>query len=427
VLAVQTGIAQNIGVTSLIGRAIIKLSPLTAVYIAVILATQTNEFRGDEGGYVSFATNLTHGHYSPRGDVDLWWGPGYPIILAPFVLMGVPFLVPRLLNAAFLFFAVVYFYHSLRLYTSSKYLLPIAYVFGLYPPFLRFLGFLWTETLAVLLICGMTYHFCKLGQEGVGGRKHELLSGIYLGYLALTRVFFGYVILASLILSALAFLWKRRLVFKKALLVCLIAFAVCLPYLFYTYSLTGRVFYWSNSGGLQLYWMSSPYSDELGDWQFRDPAKGHHDAVEKHLAFFEKVAKLPSVERDEAFRTAGIQNIVNHPFKYFTNWLANMGRLFFDYPYSYGPQSTRTYFYMMPNMFIFVFMVLTIYPAWRRRSATPTELHLLLGFALITIAGNSLLSAYTRFFCILVPIVGAFMIVVLVNARSVTSLELEMT
>jgi hypothetical protein len=398
-------------------KAIIKLSPLLILYVAIILATQTDEFRGDEGGYISFATNLTHGYYSPRGDVDLWWGPGYPIILAPFVFFKAPLLIPKLLNAAFLFYAVIYFYQTLRLYTDGRYLLLFTYLFGLYPPFLRLLGYIWTETLAVLLISGLLYHFCKVGRERTHAKMHQVLAGLYLGYLALTKVFFGYVILASLIISLLVLVFRTGHLIKKAALVCCIALVVCLPYLCYTYSLTNKIFYWSNSGGLQLYWMSSPYSEELGDWQFRDPAKGRGKAVENHLALFERVSKLPAVERDDAFKRAAIQNIAHHPFKYFTNWLANVGRLFFDYPYSYAPQTLRTYFYMIPNLFIFAVSLLTLYPAWQRRYLTPSELHLLVFFTILATAGESLLSAYARLFWILTPIIDVFIISVLSNSR----------
>lgn len=421
VLAMQARIAKNIRLSSSNAKAIIKLLPLSVVYIAVILATQTNEFRGDEGGYVRFATNLTHGYYSPRGDVDLWWGPGYPIILAPFVFFQTPLLTPKLLNAVFLFCAVVYFYQTLRLYTSSKYLLRFSYLFGLYLPFLRLLGFMLTETLAVLLISGMTYHFCKLGQERARGKIHQLLAGTYLGYLALTKVFFGYVILASLILSGLVFLFRKDYIIKKAILVCCIGFVICLPYLFYTHAITGKIFYWSTAGGEPLYWMSTPYAEELGDWQFSDPRKGTSKVVENHRVFLEEVYKLPSVQRDDELKRAAIHNIANHPFKYFTNWLANIGRMWFDYPYSYYQQNIRTYFYMIPNMFVFVLLTLTIYPAWRRLSVTPKELHLLLCFSLLAAGGTSLLSASARFFWILMPIIHLFIISILVNAVSVTS------
>src|SRR5262249_42095443 len=202
---------------------------------------------------------------------------------------------------------------------------------------------------------------------------------------------------------------------RKAIVVCGIALAVCLPYLLYTYSLTGKIFYWGNSGGLQLYSMSTPYPGEYGDWLFIEHVKANKLSAEHHLAFLQELDKLPSIERDDALKRAGIRNILNHPLKYFENWVCNVSRLFFDYPYSYVEQTPKTLFYMVPGMFILVLATLSIYPAWRRRRDTPQELHVLMGFLLISLAGSSLVSAYARQFWILTPILDVFMVTVLVR------------
>ena len=398
-------------------KVLLRLSPLLVIYIMLIVLTSRSDFFGDEGGYVSHAINLTHGYYTPANNIDLWWGPGYSIIMAPFVLLKAPWLAVKLLNAFFLFFAVIYFYHTLRLYTSSRYVLLLSYLFGLYPPFLRLLSYMLPETLTTLLVAGLTYHFCKLNQSPTHSRMHQLLAGCYLGYLALTKVLFGYVIVVCLIIAGLAFmLVKRSQVLKKAMAVCGIAFLVCLPYPLYTYSLTGKLFYWGNVGGMQLYWMATPYEDELGDWQFIEQIRTNPKLAAHHLAFYEKVAKLPSIERDDVFMREAIHNIGKHPSKYFRNWLNNIGRLFFDYPYSYVYQTPHTYFYMIPNMFIVVLGVLSLYPAWRQRKVTPTEIYVLLAFVLIAMGGTSLVSAYARQLWVMTPIIDLFITTVVVNA-----------
>jgi hypothetical protein len=421
-------------------KAIMKLSPLLAIYIALIVITQRNELWGDETGYLGFATNLTHGYYSPPApDIDLWWGPGYPMVLAPFVLLMLPWIAVKLLNAFFLFFAVVYFHQTVRLYSSSKYLVHLSYLFGFYLPFLRYLSFMITETLVVFLMSAITYHFCKLNQQPTSSRTHQVLAGLFLGYLALTKVFYGYVIAAGLVLAVLMFiLLKRSDVAKRAIVTCGIGFLVCLPYLAYTYSLTGKLFYWGTSGGVSLYYMSSPFDDELGSWgpvfpnrarwaHYAEELRGDPTAVdsdgsqklaEHHLAFFDKVAQLPTgPAQDDAFKSAALANIRAHPFKYLKNWIANVGRLLFDYPYSSRLQTPRTYFFALPNMFIFVFGVVSIYPLWRYRRVIPTEIYLLLAFSIIAIGGTSLISAQSRQFNVLTPILGVVIFVALGGTR----------
>src|SRR5262249_27283060 len=270
-------------------KTLIRFLPLLLLYVTIVLLDRRQAFFGDEGGYLRFATNLTHGYYSPPGEVDLWWGPGYPIILVPFVLLKAPWVIIKLLNAFLLFFTVVYFYETIKLYTSSKYLLLFAYLFGLYLPFLRLLGYMLTETIAVFLISAITYHFCKSGELGSPAKKHQILAGFLLGYLALTKVFFGYAILTGLIIAGLVYLLKRSKVLRKAIVVCGIALAICLPYLLYTYSLTGKIFYWGNSGGLQLYSMSTPYQGEYGDWLFIEHVKPNKVSAEHHLAFLQEL------------------------------------------------------------------------------------------------------------------------------------------
>ncbi|MBI4707252.1 MAG: glycosyltransferase family 39 protein [Candidatus Omnitrophica bacterium] len=303
-----------------------------------------------------------------------------------------------------MFMAVLYFYHTLRFYLKERSALFLSYLFGLYPPFFRHMHQLLTETLSVLLICGIIYHICKIYNDDKKSQFHLLIASLYLGYLALTKIFFGYVILSGLLLFLFLFFLKRKNVFKKTLMVYALALLVCLPYLFYTYSLTGKIFYWGNSGGLSLYWMSTPYDNEFGDWfGFYDPEE-YPKLFKNHVGFFGKLQNLSSIQRDEELKKQAIQNIINNPSKFFMNWLANIGRLVFSYPYTYSKQKLSTYFYIIPNMFIAVFSVLCFYlscKAWRH---IPYEIYALLLFGIISFLGSSLLSAYSRQFTPLVPV-----------------------
>ena len=84
--------------------------------------------------------------------------------------------------------------------------------------------------------------------------------------------------------------------------------------------------------------------------------------------------------------------------------MANIGRLLFSYPFSYTQQKLSTYYFLIPNMFIVVFFVLSIYPAILRWKSIPYEIYALLYFSLIAFGGTSLVAADTRQFTPLVPI-----------------------
>ncbi len=390
---------------------------LLSLYVLIVLAAQTSDFQGDEGRYVMFANNLLHGFYSPSDPdkINLWNGPGYPIVLLPFIILKLPLLTAKLLNAFFLLAVVIYFYHTLRLYMRKQHAELFSCLIGLYPPFLLRLHFLLTEIFVFFIMSGFIYHFCKLHRNDGKHRLHLFAASLYLGYLALTKVFFGYVITIGLLLFLFLYVWKKRShALKKTLLVYSLAFLLCLPYLFYTYSLTGKIFYWGNSGGMSLYWMSSPYDDELGDWITREYPHGN-ELFKKHQDFFNEAIKLPPIQMNDEFQRRAIHNIVNNPLKYFRNWLANIGRLFFNYPFSERPQQLTTYIYIIPNMFLLVVSAFCFYPSYLRRKFIPYEINALLLFGIISFLLTSLVTAYNRQFQPLVPIFCLWIFFTLTN------------
>jgi hypothetical protein len=145
--------------------------------------------------------------------------------------------------------------------------------------------------------------------------------------------------------------------------------------------------------------MSTPYSNELGDWW-------HEDSLSlspNHKAFMDSISILPPVQKDEAYKNAALNNIKNHPTKYFSNWIANIGRLLFSYPYSNKQQSINTYFTFLPDMFIVVIITLTFSISIIHYKRFPEGMIFLLLFILIYLFGCSLVSAYRRMFYITMP------------------------
>jgi hypothetical protein len=149
--------------------------------------------------------------------------------------------------------------------------------------------------------------------------------------------------------------------------------------------------------------MSTPYKNEWGNW-FSFKNVQELPELAQHRGFFNKIAGFSEVERDIAFRQEAVSNIIRHPRKYFANWIANIGRLLFSYPFSYTQHSLDTYFYILPNMFIIVLSTFAVYPILLRWNIIPYEIRALLFFVSITFIGSSLLSAYARQFWPIVPI-----------------------
>src|SRR2546426_6196913 len=140
----------------------IRLMPVLILYTLIFLAASRPTLEGDEPRYAEFATNLTHGYYSDRHSINLWNGPGYPLVLYPFALLQLPWQAAKLLNVFFLFGALVYFYRTLQLYMKRGLALRFAYLLGLFPPFLASIHLLMTECFASFLVCAFSFYFCKL-------------------------------------------------------------------------------------------------------------------------------------------------------------------------------------------------------------------------------------------------------------------------
>jgi hypothetical protein len=384
-------------------RDLFKFIPLLLLYLVIVIIFSSNKFAGDESGYVRYANHLINGYQAAPGENRLWWGPGYPIILAPFIFLKIPLLAAKILNAVFVFGAVLYFYKTVSLYFENKHAIILTFAMGLYPPMLTLLNVVMTENLVYLLVSGFMFHFCRALRESGAARGHLLAASAYLGYLALTKVFFGYVILAGILLFTGLSVWQRTDKTKKTTYIYLMALLLCLPYLTYTYSVTGRFFYWGSSGGMSLYWMSTSYhKNEVGSWFSYANVKDTPELA-THRDFFDKISGLSEIEKNKAFTRQAITNITHHPVTYFKNWIANNSRLLFSFPYSFTEQKISTLFYLIPNMFIVVLLILSVYPAILRWRIIPYELLALLVFVLITYGGTSLLSAYDRQFRPLVP------------------------
>ncbi len=92
---------------------LLKLLPLLALYVLFGVLNNKAALRADEPRYLVYAHNILKGYFASPESLMFWNGPGYPLYLAPFVAWKAPLLVPRLGNALFLYFGMVYFQAAL--------------------------------------------------------------------------------------------------------------------------------------------------------------------------------------------------------------------------------------------------------------------------------------------------------------------------
>jgi hypothetical protein len=386
-----------------VGNPWLIFSPFLAIFILLVLKLHSDKMEGDESRYFMYAQNLLQGFYSPKNVVFLWNGPGYPLFLVPFLYFKLPLITIPLANAIMQYMSIVFLFKSIKAYTNTKTALLASFAWGLYYLGYQEIPSMLTEPFTSFLMSALL----------VSLSSYLYVSGIIIGLIVLTKFIFGYILLFMLIFWAAVYLinqMKKIATPKiKSLLIALgIAFVIVTPYLAYTYQLTGRVFYWGNSGGMNLYWMSTPYENEFGDWfpetLFNGQEVGGPTLYKNHLSDFTYFLTLKGVESDDAYKKKGIENIKKYPLKYIRNWFTNQGRLWFNFPQTGFSHTERGLLRFVPNAILLTFFLFSLYLWGLNFRKCPIEVNFLALFILTYLAMSSLISALPRQLTISVPI-----------------------
>jgi hypothetical protein len=377
--------------------------PFLFFYIVFILIHYSKINEGDEPRYLYYAHNLLMGFYSPPApDVYLMNGPGYPIILVPFVALHLPKIWILIFNAVFQYLSIIFLFKSLQQFVSLRKAFIFSLFWACFYNSLEYIAYIYMESFTVFLVSLLIFFLLKaFSQDVPKSKKYILLSGFIIGYIALTKIIFGYVLLWMLIGSGLLWIINRNAInYRKGLVILLIAFTTFIPYLLYTYHITGRVFYFG-TGSDNLYWMSTLREHEYGNYftpNSMDSLKLYH---QKEL---DEINKYKGVAKDEIYKRIVIENIKSHPIKYLENCFSNIGRILFNYPYSYTFEKPTTLLRLPLNGIIVVFTLFCLIPTFMNWRKINYVIRFMLFFALLYFAGSILGSAETRMFTIIVPI-----------------------
>jgi hypothetical protein len=387
------------------------------LYIFLIIKFLPDIKIGDQARYLIYAKYMITGLLPPaEPDFNILGnGPGYSLILVPFVALNLPLIWINLLNAVFFYFSIVLLFKSLQQLVSHKSAIIFSIAWAIYPTLYEKLCFILPEVFVVLLISLLIFTTLKTfnSNNSKKAKWYLLFSGITFGYLALTKPIFGYVLMCMFIIMALIWLTNRKSInYKKGIAIILIALITTAPYLAYTYHITGRAFYWSSLGGNNLYWMTSPYEDEFGSWlaypvhpDRKESIPGSTELIiSRHQKDFDELFKYKGVQQDDLFKKMAIRNIKSHPLQFLENCFSNVGRMLFNFPYAYETQKTGTLLRLPFNGIIVVFTLFCLIPTcinWRK-IAFPIRFML---FLIVLYFGGSVLgSAEPRMFTAIVPV-----------------------
>lgn len=408
--------------------------PYLLLYVLIVLRYHEDFMYGDEERYYTFAQNLLRGFYSPPApDINLWNGPGYPLFLVPFVFFKLPLVAITLCNAFFLYLSVVFLYKSIIRYTNKNYALFFSLCWASYFVVFTELQYILTEIFSIFLSTLFLYLYTRASTGKNHKKRYLLASGITLGYLVLTKIIFGYILLILIAFYFIIRIVRKNRTGASTLNILLIAFLINAPYLLYTYNLTGKWFYWGNSGGMSLYWMSTPFEREYGDFysgalvtsdsieliynssetrdvrQYPVDLKSFVDTdsnffVINHQADIDYIYHYSGIERDEAYRRLALQHIREKPLKYIRNIFSNISRLFFGYPYSYTLQKDVTVLRLFTGSLVFVLLALSAILSFINFRVIRPEIRFIILFTALYLLLTTLVSAYPRQLYPLLPV-----------------------
>jgi hypothetical protein len=398
--------------------------PFLIVFIIYVLIFPTNGHQGDESRYIMFARNLLNGFYSPPPpNINLTNGPGFPIILMPFLALHLPLISITIMNAVFYYFSVIFLYKALEQVVSLTITLIFSLFWACYYISYQNMPFVHTEIFTYLLISMLIFFLIKAFKPETSGnvKRNIFCAGFILGFIVLTKIAFVYVFLVMLIGSSVLWIYnKEKINYYKGFIIMVIAFATVLPYMIYTYNLTGRMFYWNTNTGVTLYWSTNPYKDEYGDWKqdldentvdmgnynipgAEDTLIAHH-ARDYYSIFKNKKFTQFGMAQDDAFKKFALDNIKVHPLKYLQNCVLNVGRLIFQYPFSYAVQRPKVLLVFPINGIIFTLILFCLIPTFRNWRNIIYPVRFMLIFAFLYLGLSSMVTAYVRMFSIIVPV-----------------------
>jgi 4-amino-4-deoxy-L-arabinose transferase-like glycosyltransferase len=394
-----------------VGNPWLIFSPFLAIFILLVLKLHSDKMEGDESRYFMYAQNLLQGFYSPKNVVFLWNGPGYPLFLVPFLYFKLPLITISLANAIMQYMSIVFLFKSIKAYTNTKVALLASLAWGVYYLGYQEIPSILTEPLTSFLMSSLLVSLSSYFTKG--NKNYLYVSGIIIGLIVLTKFIFGYILLFMLIFWVAVYLiYQMKKIAQpkiKSLIIALgIAFVLVTPYLAHTYQLTSRIFYWGNSGGMNLYWMSTPYENEFGDWfpetLFIGQAISGTNLYKNHLSDINYFLTRKGIERDDAYKQKGIENIKKYPLKYIRNWFTNQGRLWFNFPQTGFSHSERGLLRFVPNAILLTFFLLSLYLWGINFKKCPIEINFLALFILSYLGMTSLISALPRQLTVSVPI-----------------------
>jgi hypothetical protein len=392
---------------SLSARALrITITGLVAIfYIALVLHTHDYMLEGDEIRYVEDAVHLREGSFI-QDNQRVINGPGYPIMLMPFVGHHESWIWARFVNVACVTGAVWILFGFICRRTNPYWALASASAVGFNPSILKWVPTLMCEPVSLFCVTAVMASFERVIDAPRLRWAWIFLCSLSFAWLVMNKVIFGYVAMVGLALSCVAWLLHKpwRDAWLRTAIICAGTLVLCLPYLMHTSAKTGKLMCWSTTGGEMLYWMTSTRPGEDGHW---------HDWVEvqdrpellPQREFYLNTFKENGPERDRLLSARAKEQLAANPTGVLYNWVCNQCRIWFAFPRSFEVEKLNRIAYIIWNSPLLLGLILCISLGWRRWISIGPIPSILMGLAVVYLGGQSLAPAQPRYLVVVLPLI----------------------
>jgi 4-amino-4-deoxy-L-arabinose transferase-like glycosyltransferase len=377
------------------------------IYVGLMWIMHPQPLEGDELRYRDDVIRMQHEGFIHAENPRVYNGPGLPMLLYPLVTSGAPEWVMRLHAPLAVAVAALLLFLTARQFMSQSLALGFSLFCSLHPSLLHQGWRLMPEPLAHLFLAVFLWCLTHSIKSGRPWSKWHLGASVALFALAMTRTVWGPVIMVAIILSSVGLLLpKLRSLACTSLLITIGAFLLCVPYLHYTYSKTGKPLLWTSLSGELAYWMTSYEGGENGHWYADDVVFNHPELNARHGPFLREAYKKKQLECDDLMMQEAIRRAKANPPAVLYNWMCNVSRFFFGFPCSLEKERISSLILLIYNGLLLIAFVIGSTLTRLRKDSVPPTLILLAILAFIYAGGTSVLSTQPRYFLGIMPIVA---------------------
>jgi hypothetical protein len=372
---------------------------------------------GDEETYLENSKILMKKGLFSDIKLNIWYGPGFSFLITLITELGISQIENiRCFNFVLIILSMLINYLSYFNLTKSSQL-SLMFSVLILPWALDSIDFfrVHTESFVYLIISIIVY--LKLIYFETNKKFILKLIWFFLGVLSITKVVFIYVLIISFFIYVLVNIKFNYSL--KFLRYSWITISIIFIWFFYTYSLTGKLFYPGSSGGLQLYCMTTNDSRKDGVW------KGVHEIISMggKDSIDLKSILANSVETwdfDSRIKIVAIENFVAAPHLYFRRVFNNCYRFFFP---NYSNDSILSLILYLKNIILLMFFLFSLVIVFVFPGLNKERINYIIIFLGIYFVISVLLSTYYRFFIIMWPIVVYFILNVLMQLKLVLKIS----